>query len=154
MFLGRVMGTATATVKHPSMEGWKLLLVMALQADGRTIEGDPILVVDSLGAGRGEMVMITSDGIGARELLGDSTLARPLVGVGDPRRMSQPSIDIERVVREVLAELGAAQADGERRTAKRNTREPTRNEIGPAVVPTIALSPHRLIWSSTPAWSR
>jgi ethanolamine utilization protein EutN len=71
MFIGRVMGTATATVKHPSMEGWKLLLVMALQADGQTIEGDPILVVDSLGAGRGETVVITSDGIGAREMLGN-----------------------------------------------------------------------------------
>jgi ethanolamine utilization protein EutN len=70
MFIGRVMGTATATIKHPSMKGWRLLLVMALQADGRQIEGDPILVVDSLGAGRGEKVMITSDGIGARELLG------------------------------------------------------------------------------------
>jgi ethanolamine utilization protein EutN len=73
MFIGRVMGTATATVKHPSMEGWRLLLVMALQADGRTIEGDPILVVDSLGAARGATVMITSDGIGARELLGSET---------------------------------------------------------------------------------
>ena len=73
MFLGRVMGNATSTVKHPSMEGWKLLLVMALQADGWTIEGDPILVVDSLGAGRGETVMITSDGIGAREMLGSKT---------------------------------------------------------------------------------
>ena len=69
MYLGLVVGSATATVKHPSMEGAKLLLVMALQADGRTIEGDPILVVDSLGAGKGETVMITSDGIGTRELL-------------------------------------------------------------------------------------
>jgi ethanolamine utilization protein EutN len=69
MFLGRVMGNATSTVKHRSMEGWKLLLVKALQADGRTAEGDPILVVDSLGAGKGELVMITSDGIGTRELL-------------------------------------------------------------------------------------
>ena len=73
MFIGRVMGNATSTIKHPSMEGWKLLLVMALQADGHTIEGDPILVVDSLGAGRGETVMITSDGIGAREMLGNKT---------------------------------------------------------------------------------
>jgi microcompartment protein CcmK/EutM len=69
MFLARVMGNATATVKHSSMEGAKLLLVMALQADGQTVEGDPILVVDALGAGLGEMVMITSDGIGTRELL-------------------------------------------------------------------------------------
>ncbi|NLF09338.1 MAG: EutN/CcmL family microcompartment protein, partial [Pirellulaceae bacterium] len=47
------MGNATATVKHPSMEGCKLLLVMALQADEKTIEGDPILVADTLGAGKG-----------------------------------------------------------------------------------------------------
>jgi ethanolamine utilization protein EutN len=73
MYIGRVMGSATATVKHPSMEGWKLLLVMALQADGRTPEGDPILVIDSLGAGRGEMVMITSDGIGTREIVGSAS---------------------------------------------------------------------------------
>ncbi|OHB69124.1 MAG: ethanolamine utilization protein EutN [Planctomycetes bacterium RBG_13_63_9] len=73
MYYGRVVGSATATVKHPSMKGHKLLLVMALQADGRTIEGDPILVVDTVGAGRGEVVMVTSDGIGARQLLGSDT---------------------------------------------------------------------------------
>jgi ethanolamine utilization protein EutN len=73
MYLGRVMGNATATIKHPSMEGWKLSLVMALQADGRTVEGDPILVLDSLGAAKGETVIITSDGIGARELVGRQT---------------------------------------------------------------------------------
>jgi len=71
MYIGRVVGSATSTVKHPSMKGSKLLLVMALQADGRTVEGDPILVVDQLGAGKGDMVMITSDGPGAREMLGD-----------------------------------------------------------------------------------
>jgi ethanolamine utilization protein EutN len=86
MFLGRVMGTATATIKHPSMQGWRLLLVMALQADGRTVEGDPILVVDSLGAGKGETVIITSDGIGARELLGDVTspVRWSVLGIRDP----------------------------------------------------------------------
>ena len=85
MYLGRVMGSAHATVKHPSMEGWKLLLVMALQADGRTVEGDPILVVDSLGAGKGEIVMITSDGIGARELVGNpqSPVRWSVLGIRD-----------------------------------------------------------------------
>lgn len=86
MYLGRVMGNATSTIKHPSMEGWKLLLVMALQADGKTIEGDPILVVDSLGAGKGQTVIITSDGIGARELLGDknSPVRWSVLGIRDP----------------------------------------------------------------------
>lgn len=86
MYLGRVMGNATSTIKHPSMEGWKLLLVMALQADGKTIEGDPILVVDSLGAGKGQTVIITSDGIGARELLGwkNSPVRWSVLGIRDP----------------------------------------------------------------------
>jgi len=73
MYYGRVVGCATSTVKHPSMEGSKLLLVMALESDGHTPEGDPILVVDRLGAGQGEAVMVTSDGIGARELLHSKT---------------------------------------------------------------------------------
>lgn len=73
MYLGRVIGSATATVKHPSIKGAKLLLVMALQADGKSVEGDPILVVDTLGAGWNEKVMVTSDGIGARELMHDKT---------------------------------------------------------------------------------
>jgi ethanolamine utilization protein EutN len=85
MLLGRVVGTATSTLKHPSMEGWKLLLVMALQADGRTIEGDPILVIDPVGAGTGETVIITSDGIGARELVGaeNSPVRWSVLGIRD-----------------------------------------------------------------------
>ncbi|MGW8256292.1 MAG: EutN/CcmL family microcompartment protein, partial [Thermoguttaceae bacterium] len=85
MYLGRVMGNATSTVKHPSMQGAKLLLVMALQADGKTIEGDPILVIDQLGAGRGERVMITSDGIGAREMLhnNNSPVRWSVIGIPD-----------------------------------------------------------------------
>ena len=85
MLLGRVVGTATSTVKHPSMEGWKLLLVMALQADGRTIEGDPILVIDPVGAGRGETVIITSDGMAPRELVGqeNSPVRWSVLGIRD-----------------------------------------------------------------------
>jgi len=85
MYLGRVMGNARATVKHPSMEGWKLLLVMALQADGHTVEGDPILVVDSLGGRQRELVMITSDGIGTRDLLGspNSPVRWSVLGICD-----------------------------------------------------------------------
>lgn len=72
MYFGHVVGQATATVKHRSMQGAKLLLVMALKADGSP-EGDPVLAVDTLGAGWGDTVMITSDGIGTRDILGDKT---------------------------------------------------------------------------------
>ncbi len=85
MYFGRVVGQATATVKHRSMRGAKLLLVMALQGDGSP-EGDPVLAVDTLGAGWGDMVMITSDGIGTREILGDTTspVRWSVLGIVDP----------------------------------------------------------------------
>ncbi len=73
MQLGTVIGTATATVKHASMAGWKLLIVQMLQADGHTPDGEPVLAVDALGAGAGETVMLSSDGKGTRELLNSDT---------------------------------------------------------------------------------
>ncbi|MGQ9504314.1 MAG: EutN/CcmL family microcompartment protein [Thermogutta sp.] len=62
MLAGRVIGHATSTVKHPSMQGWRLLLVQPLSADGKLPDGDPILAVDHLGAGRGDLVIVSSDG--------------------------------------------------------------------------------------------
>ena len=71
-----VQGRATSTVKHVSLDGRKLLVCQALGADGRP-GGDPVLVLDSLGAGRGDRVLITSDGAGLRDLLGsDNSPAR------------------------------------------------------------------------------
>ena len=73
MLHARVVGTATSTVKHKSLEGWKLLVVQPLTADGQTPDGDPLLAVDSFGAGTGNLVMITSDRRGTRELLKSDT---------------------------------------------------------------------------------
>ena len=69
MLKGRVIGTATATVRHPSMQGWKLLVVQPLAPDDRSPDGDPILAIDRLGAGTGEVVIVSSDGKGTREML-------------------------------------------------------------------------------------
>jgi len=73
MQIGSVVGIATSTVKHPSLEGWKLLVVQLLAADGKSPDGEPVLAVDRLGAGRGEKVILTSDGRGTRELLKSET---------------------------------------------------------------------------------
>jgi ethanolamine utilization protein EutN len=70
MQLGTVIGHATATIKHPSLNGWRMLIVQPLNA-ARQPEADCILAVDKLGAGRGELVVLNSDGKGARELIGD-----------------------------------------------------------------------------------
>jgi ethanolamine utilization protein EutN len=69
MQIGRVVGHATATVKHPTMTGWKLLLVQLLLANDRE-DGEPLLVIDHLGAGAGSLVIVTNDGAAVRELVG------------------------------------------------------------------------------------
>jgi ethanolamine utilization protein EutN len=85
MQLATVIGTATATVKHASMQGTKLLVVQPRRSDGRTPDGDPVLAVDAVGAGTGETVMITSDGRFAREYLNtDATPVRwTVIGIED-----------------------------------------------------------------------
>lgn len=76
MQVARVIGRATSTVKHPTMHGWRLLLTQPLGASGQA-DGAPQLVIDRHGAGRGDMVIISSDGKAAREMVGsDQTCVR------------------------------------------------------------------------------
>ena len=85
MLYGKVIGTAVSTVMHASMEKQKLLVVQPYMADRRTSDGDPQVAIDSVGAGIGEFVMITSDGAFAREILGvDKTPVRwTVIGLDD-----------------------------------------------------------------------
>jgi ethanolamine utilization protein EutN len=85
MLLARTIGIATATVKHSSMQGQKLLVVQPLAADGKSPDGDPQLAVDLLGVGSGELVVLTSDGRYTRELLKcDNTPVRwSVIGIKD-----------------------------------------------------------------------
>jgi ethanolamine utilization protein EutN len=68
MQLGEVIGTATATVKHPSLTGWKLLVVQLLNVENEA-DGEPVLCVDSLGAGAGDRVIASNDGATVQKLL-------------------------------------------------------------------------------------
>ena len=69
MLIGRVVGQAVSTVKHPSFHGWRLLLVQALGVNDQP-DGEPLLAIDKLGAGRGNLVILSNDGAGAREMVG------------------------------------------------------------------------------------
>lgn len=70
MQLGRVIGHVTSTIKHPSLVGWRMLIVQMLN-NARQAEADPVVAVDKLGSGIGQVVILNSDGKGARELIGD-----------------------------------------------------------------------------------
>jgi ethanolamine utilization protein EutN len=84
MQLANVVGQATSTVKHPSMKGWRLLVVQPLTPAGKE-DGEPLLAIDKLGAGSSHRVIISNDGAGARELVGDrnSPVRWMVVGICD-----------------------------------------------------------------------
>lgn len=76
MQFATVIGRATSTVKHPTLQGWRLLLVQPL-GRGDKADGPPQLVIDRMGGGRGDTVIISSDGRAAKEMVGaDTTPAR------------------------------------------------------------------------------
>ena len=84
MKVALVEGSATTTVRHPSMSGWKLLIVQPLDDDDKA-NGDPLLAIDSLGAGRDMKVLISNDGKAAREMVGDnnSPIRWTVIGILD-----------------------------------------------------------------------
>ena len=72
MLFGVVEGNAISTIKHRSLHGWKLLVVQPLDIAGDP-DGCPLLVIDMIGAGHGVKVVISNDGRGAREMVGDKS---------------------------------------------------------------------------------
>jgi ethanolamine utilization protein EutN len=81
MFIARIDGCITSTVKHKSLVGYRLLVAQRLELDGKP-SGEPQVVLDILGAGRGSQVMITSDGDLARQTLNDNTTPSRFFVVG------------------------------------------------------------------------
>lgn len=59
MRLGRVIGNAVSTLKHPAYDGKKLMLVRTLNLKGEEI-GPGYIAVDYVGAGEGDTVLIGS----------------------------------------------------------------------------------------------
>lgn len=55
MQLARVLGAVVATVKHPSLEGVRLLVIQPQDHAGRP-DGEPIVAADPLQAGAGDLV--------------------------------------------------------------------------------------------------
>jgi ethanolamine utilization protein EutN len=69
MLIARVVGDLTATQKHPSHEGRKILLVQPLNLDG-TNRGEAIVALDSVDAGVGDRVLIVTDAFAAMTAVG------------------------------------------------------------------------------------
>ncbi|MCS7167807.1 MAG: EutN/CcmL family microcompartment protein [Gemmatales bacterium] len=70
MQLARIVGHAVSHIYHPSLRGWRLLIAQPLDKNQRP-DGEPLLVIDQLGASIGSLVILSNDGQGARELVRD-----------------------------------------------------------------------------------
>jgi microcompartment protein CcmK/EutM len=81
MFIARIDGSITSTVKHKSLRGWRLMIGQRLEADGTEV-GEPLVLIDDLGAGLGSRVLVTTDGDLARLKLTDNTTPSRMTVVG------------------------------------------------------------------------
>jgi len=81
MRIATIRGYATSTIKHTSLEGWRLLL-----AEPESPDLAPQIVLDNLGAAIGQRVLISSDGSEARKMVGNelSPARWSVQGIIDP----------------------------------------------------------------------
>lgn len=84
MLFARVEGNLTATRRHSSLRGWRLLICQPLNGGGNPV-GTPVVAIDPYGAGMHQHVIITSDGTATREAVGDhrSPLRMMIIGIVD-----------------------------------------------------------------------
>ena len=79
-----VLGSTRATVKHESFKGQRFVIVQPMGV-ADAADGPPLIAIDAVGCRRGDRVMLTSDGLYARELTGHKhTPARwSVIGIED-----------------------------------------------------------------------
>ncbi|HON07359.1 MAG TPA: EutN/CcmL family microcompartment protein [Verrucomicrobiota bacterium] len=84
MLLARVEGSVVAVRKHPSLEGWRLIICQPINKTGEP-ESVPQIAIDPLGAGMHQKVIISSDGAAARKTVGDefSPVRWMIIGIVD-----------------------------------------------------------------------
>ncbi len=87
MRLCRVLGSITSTIKHPCYAGLKLMVVQPMDERGDP-SGKSFIAVDRVQSGRGDVVLVMSEGNGVRQLFGvaktaDLPIRSIIVGVVD-----------------------------------------------------------------------
>jgi ethanolamine utilization protein EutN len=73
MILCRVVGNAVSTIKQECYTGWRVMVCVPVQPDGKTARGHEFLSVDSVQAGPGDLVLVAREGNAARQVLGKAS---------------------------------------------------------------------------------
>ncbi|HEU5020420.1 MAG TPA: EutN/CcmL family microcompartment protein [Bryobacteraceae bacterium] len=92
MYLARIDGTLTSTVKHETLEGFRLLIAQRLEGDGSD-SGEPQVIADMVGARIGSIVLVTTDNESVRKASANT----------NPMRLA-----VMGIVDSVYPELGSA----------------------------------------------
>ncbi|HXE62683.1 MAG TPA: EutN/CcmL family microcompartment protein [Bryobacteraceae bacterium] len=66
MYLARIDGTLTSTVRHETLQGFRLLIAQRLEGDGSD-SGEPQVIADMIGARIGSIVLVTTDNESVRK---------------------------------------------------------------------------------------
>lgn len=84
MRLAKVIGAVVSSRKDTRLDGSKMLLLDPLIANGRSAGQQPVVAVDTVGAGTGETVIYT-EGSSARRSVGseDSPVDAAVTGIVD-----------------------------------------------------------------------
>lgn len=84
MIVGRVVGTIVCTQKDESLVGKKMLVIQPVNMYNLENEGNPVVALDAVGAGTGELVM-TVGGSSARLADGYSKVSvdQAIIGILD-----------------------------------------------------------------------
>ena len=93
MKIGRVASTVVSTIKHPALDGRRLLVVDLLDLEGQAT-GKDLIAVDSVGAGAGETVLVLDEGNGARQVLEapEAPIRAVIVGIIDEVMIGNRSV--------------------------------------------------------------
>ena len=84
MLIARVEGNLTATRKHPSLHGWRLLICQPLNTAGQA-DGAPRVAIDPHGAAMHQRVIICTEGHATRKMVNDpkSPVHTMIIGIID-----------------------------------------------------------------------
>jgi microcompartment protein CcmK/EutM len=84
MYIAKVIGDVVSSVKYETLHAQKILVIQPLNPD-MTETGEPLLALDQVDAGKGDVVLIVDQGTAARQVLAQEypTIRTLILGIVD-----------------------------------------------------------------------
>ena len=84
MIIAKVVGNVVATTKDEKLQGKKILIVQPLDMETMEFDGKPLVTIDTVGSGVGEIVMVVGGSSARQTVITKNTpVDSAIVGVID-----------------------------------------------------------------------